>query len=53
MISIPLDVIVAWSDDERREARTWALVRRDSLGQRVEQLPACLATAVQETAEAR
>jgi len=46
---VPLDVIVAWTDDERREARTWALLRRDPLGQIVEQLPACLANAASAT----
>ena len=45
-LSVPLDVIVAWTDDERREARTWALLRSDPLGQIVEQLPTCLARAV-------
>ena len=47
-LAIPLDVIVAWTDDERREARTWALLRSESLGQRVEQLPACLELAMAE-----
>src|SRR5438067_2592834 len=49
-VSIPIEVIVAWSDDGRREARTWALMRSDPLGQRIEQLPACLATAGSATA---
>ena len=32
-LSIPLDVIVGWSDAERREARTWALMRHDHFPQ--------------------
>src|SRR5438105_593835 len=45
-VSIPIEVIVAWSDDERREARTWALVRATPGIDGFEQLPACLAQAV-------
>ena len=48
-VSIPIEVIVDWTDDERREARTWALLRSDPLGQIVEQLPACLANAASAT----
>lgn len=28
-LTIPIDVIVTWTDDERREARTWAILRRE------------------------
>lgn len=32
-LSVPLDVIVQWSDAERRDASTWALLQSDRRGQ--------------------
>jgi hypothetical protein len=37
--SIPLEIIQTWSEDERREARTWALVRADRVGQVMDSRP--------------
>jgi hypothetical protein len=28
-LAVPIDVITAWTDDQRREAKTWALLRND------------------------
>src|SRR5438105_3913729 len=46
-LSVPLDVIVAWTDDERLEARTWALLRMELGGEAIELRPACLASATE------
>lgn len=32
-LSVPIDIIVGWSDAERREARTWALLRHERFPQ--------------------
>lgn len=37
--TVPLEIIQTWSEDERREARTWALVRADRVGQVMDSRP--------------
>lgn len=44
-LSLTLEVIAKWTEDERREARTWALVRAEPLGQMLETMPAFLSAA--------
>jgi hypothetical protein len=44
--TIPLELIVEWSEDERREARTWAILRQQTPNQ-VERTPAHIARAME------
>jgi hypothetical protein len=44
-VEVPVDVLAGWSEDERREARTWALVKTEPMGALLETMPACLAAA--------
>jgi hypothetical protein len=46
-VSIPLEVITEWSEAERREARTWALLHREA-PHLTETMPLALARAVYE-----
>jgi hypothetical protein len=41
-LEIPIDRIVEWNEDQRREARTYALLRRDIKGRSVVDVPAFL-----------
>jgi hypothetical protein len=44
-VSIPLDVITAWTEAERREARTWALLRQTAPERVPTPMPAVVARA--------
>lgn len=46
-VSIPIEAIREWTDTERREASTWALLRQQFPGRSVSPLPALLARAAE------
>jgi Putative phage metallopeptidase len=46
---LPLDTITAWTEAERREARTWALLHQEAPEGFARAMPACVAQALEPT----
>lgn len=49
-VAVPLDVITRWTDAERREARTWALLHQDAPASFLSPLPVCVTRAMEQAA---